>query len=520
MIVRELITKLGFQSDNKALDQFKQSLGTVTKGLTAMVGGATAAAAGAFKLANDTAASGDEIAKTARQLGISAEELQSLRFAFDRMGVSESEATKALEYFNRVLGQKKDRRSLAEALPQIAEEFKGMESETKMAAKAQELFGRSGLKMVLALQDGKKGITDLQKEFKELGGGLTNEQALAAENYTDSMTNLKAALGTLKGTIGAALMPVFKELIDNFTVFIKDNKELIKIKVVKFFEIMIKIVHATYKILGRLWERITDLVKSLGGWESALKKLGYVLGFVLGAKTVGMVMNLFNAFRAFFGLITKSPLGLFIASIPFLIEGFKKLKAAFDEWKTENSGILFEIFGDFEIFMEKLKSLFEGFKTIIFEPFLETFAALGESIKSVFMLDWDSAKANLNLFKDNFLAWAENLSKEVKKIFDSFAPDWLKNAASRGGDLFSSLKDTLKDTGGAALSSINNLITPSQNPTGSMVSNNRSMVINDSRQISIETPMGSTPQQIKSIQDTVKKSLESEVNFASLSLNN
>ncbi len=72
---------------NKAMAGFSKTLRFIK---AAFVGGVIVKAIGGF------AKKGDEIAKTARQIGLPAEALQELRFAADRQGVTSEILTKSL----------------------------------------------------------------------------------------------------------------------------------------------------------------------------------------------------------------------------------------------------------------------------------------------------------------------------------------------------------------------------------------------------------------------------------------
>jgi hypothetical protein len=107
--IAELLVELGVEADspeiaklNKALEDTERQapksggrLKAVGKAMAAVGVFAVGAAAGAAKLAQSTAETGDRIAKTARSAGISAEAFQRQSHAFDLAGVSQEGFTKA-----------------------------------------------------------------------------------------------------------------------------------------------------------------------------------------------------------------------------------------------------------------------------------------------------------------------------------------------------------------------------------------------------------------------------------------
>ena len=285
MIVRELITRLGFDADDQKVSRFDRRVANLKKTVVATSAAFVAAAGAAAKLAVDTARYGDEVAKTSRQLGLASEELQEYRFAFDRLGVSQGQADAALERFNRRLGQARegtgqarDRfedlgislrdsegefRGMSDLLPEVADAMSQAEDAAQQAAIAQDFFGRSGGRLAMALAEGGDEIRDLREEFRLLGGGLTNEQTKAAELFTDSMTNMRTVLSGLRLQIGARLMPIFQPMMDAFTEFLVLNRELILERAHRAFDLITESIGRLGRLMGRIWGVITGFVDTL-----------------------------------------------------------------------------------------------------------------------------------------------------------------------------------------------------------------------------------------------------------------
>jgi hypothetical protein len=355
MIVRELLTRLGFDADESKVRGFDGAVQALTISLTAVVGAATAASAAAFRLAQGAAAYGDEVAKTARQLGISGNALQEYRFAFDRLGVSEGEATSALERFSRAIGRAAegsgteadafDRlglsirdtegnlRPMEDLLPELADALSGIESEAERAAAAQDLLGRSGGRLAMALAEGGDEIMRLREEFRLLGGGLTEEQQGAAEEFTDAMTNLRTVLNGLRLQIGAELMPVFQPMIEAFTQFGVQNRELIMSTAARFFEQLAE-------VMGRLVGVARMVTDWIGRVASAVNNLS---GFEKAALAVGLL------------LFSWQRLGKW-----FLAAGIVAILDDIAAWMNDQPSLIGRLFGPYAEFAESASSLVES----------------------------------------------------------------------------------------------------------------------------------------------------------------
>ncbi len=86
----------GFTGLQSNVAKVTPGLLAVAAGIAAIGAAAVAAGAALVKNANDESLLGDEIAKTARIVGVSAEQFQVLRFAADRSGVAMSSVTNGL----------------------------------------------------------------------------------------------------------------------------------------------------------------------------------------------------------------------------------------------------------------------------------------------------------------------------------------------------------------------------------------------------------------------------------------
>jgi len=302
MIVRELLTRLGFDADESKVRSFDGAVRSLTVGLGAAVGAMIVASGAALRLATASAAYGDEVAKTARQIGINGEALQEYRFALDRMGVSQEQATMGFSRLNRMMGRAAagsaaevaafdalgisvtdangNLRALEDVIPEVADALSGIDSEAQRAAMAQAILGEEAGRLISALASGSEEVERLREEFRLLGGGLSDEQLTAAEEFTDALTNMRAVINGLRLQIGAELMPVIQPMIEAFTQFGIQNRELIMSRAAMFFaelaEVMGRLVGVAQMVVGWIM-RVASAVNNLSGFEKAALAVGLLL---------------------------------------------------------------------------------------------------------------------------------------------------------------------------------------------------------------------------------------------------
>lgn len=230
-MLREVLARFGIEFDGAALQAAVGGLQNLALAAAAAAVALTVGLLVALRdLTVEMAEFGDETAKTARQLGISADELLRWRFAAERSGVEAQSLTNGLRRLQRNIvdaGEGVDTavrafrdlgvefrdgegnfREIEDILPDIADGFAALESDTQRSARAQQLFGRSGAELLPFFEGGSEGLQELSDRFDELtGGGFGNffENAEAAQ---DSMADFELASTAVRAALATELLPV------------------------------------------------------------------------------------------------------------------------------------------------------------------------------------------------------------------------------------------------------------------------------------------------------------------------
>lgn len=215
--------------------QIKASLAVVAKvGVAAGVAGA-----GLVAMAGRAALAADEIAKTAKAAGLSAETLQELRFAGERSGVALKQVDEGTRRLNRRIGlaaagtgewakkfsalgiEVRDVNGQVKSTEAIFNEavtlLGDMATSSERAAAASDLFGEdAGPKLALLLAEGEEGVRKLREEKRQLGV-VSNEAAAAAEKTADQWTNASAKFETGAQTILLKLLPAVNKSIEGIS---------------------------------------------------------------------------------------------------------------------------------------------------------------------------------------------------------------------------------------------------------------------------------------------------------------
>jgi hypothetical protein len=213
---RTVDQQLGLQE--RRVDSFGKRFGgglSLAKGAVVAFAAAVGvdAITGAISRALEYASSLGEVAQ---QLGVSTDALQEYRFAATQAGLAQEEIDQALSQLTRRIGEAASgTKAQAEAfealgisvrdaegnilqagdaIPQIADALKRVESPAARAALLLDLFGRSGQKLEPLLAGGAAGVNNLRDAARELGIVLSSQQIQSADDAADKLAAVKQVL--------------------------------------------------------------------------------------------------------------------------------------------------------------------------------------------------------------------------------------------------------------------------------------------------------------------------------------
>lgn len=275
--------------------------GAAAAGLAVVTAGAVAMALAVHKgvealtgLISESAATGDELQKTALRLGLEVEQLERLRFAADRSGASQASITTAIRTVSRAAieardgmatykdafdelgvsvvdrnGELKDSNTL---FSETADAIGRMENKTAALGLAQQVMGRSATDLMVLFREQSSGIQALGDEADRLGGIMSTDLANDAATFTDRMTDLRFATRGVKNVFAEDLLPAASSALERLTDLVVDQQDEIE----SFSESLSeKVTEALDKILSfaedhgpsilRMFERLASALATISG---------------------------------------------------------------------------------------------------------------------------------------------------------------------------------------------------------------------------------------------------------------
>lgn len=282
-------------------DKAQSSVGGLTKalggigvaaaaGLAVVATAAVAAGAAIFKLASDTAETGDAFHKMSLRTGVSTETLSALAHAADLAGTDIGTIESALKkgakaLFEADAGAAKyvdvmadlgiavndsagELISQEELLFQAADAFEGMTNETEKAALAQQLFGGAGTQLLPLLNQGSEAIRAQMEEAKALGIVYSEIAAQDAADFIDAQARMSAAVDGLGKAFSEETIPVITMAMDGFADIMSSGVD----DAAAFGTFVAKMLGKLVIAFGKIFPKLVKFVASLStAWKSATR---------------------------------------------------------------------------------------------------------------------------------------------------------------------------------------------------------------------------------------------------------
>jgi hypothetical protein len=187
----------------------------------------------------------DETRDLSIRLGVSTETLSAFRYAAQQTGTDMDTLAKGMKIFAKnaadALNPKSQQAQIFKALgvdvvdaqgklkdlgvllPEVADKFKVLQDGTTKAALAQQLFGKSGLDLTEFLNQGKQGLDAFAEKARELGLIISEDTAAKADDFKDTLGDLRGVLQGVGLQVASELLPTLKDLVRDLVDLVKNG---------------------------------------------------------------------------------------------------------------------------------------------------------------------------------------------------------------------------------------------------------------------------------------------------------
>lgn len=354
--LREIFARFGVDFDDRELKQGDKAVKSTTANLRKLgaVLASSAIVLGVRNFVNDIREQGDKLDKVSSKLGLTTAALQEYRFAAGQTGVKQQaldiglqrfirrvaeaqhgtgSAKKILDEYNIALEDSAGRaRSSEEVLGDVADTMKGLTSDQDRLRLAFKLFDSEGVSLVNTLKGGKEGLEGLRQEFRDLGGGLSEEAIRNSVELTDALGRFDVAMLSVKSRLAVVLLPAVEFFVGALTRLFgwirKVHEEtnifqsaLGALGVFGIFRLSRAIgplgggLLSLIRIFGRLARRILlpilvfdELITTFQGGDTLLRRaIDHIFGEGTTARWVENIKKVFGGVQWFFDQLRKDP---------------------------------------------------------------------------------------------------------------------------------------------------------------------------------------------------------------------
>lgn len=516
MIVRELITKLGFSADDAAVNKHERALKNLKVAAVAASAAVAAIGAAAVSAAIGTANAAREIDQMARLSNAGTTEFQRMAAAAGTVGIESDKLSDILKDMNDRVGDfvQTGGGPMLDFFEQIGpkigvtiEDFKDLSgpdalqlyvSSLEKANLSQadmvffmEAIASDSTALLPILQNNGEALDQIADRAERFGAVLSEDAIKAGTDFTKSVGGISQILTGLKYTVGTALLPVMTEFIDKFLEWYDVNGELIRQNLVKFIDGFSYAVGLLWSGLSLIGGVVDAIAQSMGGWEVVMRLVASAMSIVAGRAIIAGIASLASGITAAGGaaafmrtMLMRIPGILALMAFAAVLEdiwawvngsesAIGKLLGSWDDFSTSWSATINTItktlsgmwdsikliFGgivDFivGVFTGDFEKAFGGLKDI-FGGFFEFWSGQWALIGSALSGVWDTIIAPI-LDKLGFLDPITEAWENFKKSFSGIL-DGIGGAATSALSYIQPLLDALRwiwDNGAAAVASV------------------------------------------------------------------
>lgn len=381
-----------------------KSVADATRGLSAAAGGLLVALGGA---AVNSAKYADDLNTLSAQTGISAEDLQKMQYAADRVDVDVdtiagamskmrksmvSDSGASAEAFARIGVSVRDSsgqlRDSSTVFYEVLQGLSRVGNETERDALAMDIFGRSADQLAGIVDDGGAALKALGQEAEDMGL-ILDEQTLGSLNaFNDQLDQLKAQATAEIVSAGASALEALSPIL----------------------ETIIGAVSRILQFIGDLDPKLITAIATIAAIVAAISPVASIIGTISGA--IAKFLTYLPAIKAAFAAVSA-----FVAANPLVLIGVAvgALVAAIITHWDKIKPILAEVW-------EKIKDVATKVADVI-KGAIEKVQAAFQAVKDFFVGIWETikeaAKEKINAIIGFVNKGIEAINKFTSKINES-----------------------------------------------------------------------------------------------------
>lgn len=411
-----------FEGAIKSVQSAAGNVARSARGIVTLFGGvATAGVAAINKMANQA----DDLQTMANVVGMNVEAYQKLRYAAEQNDVSTEGFDKSVKMLSKSMGELRAGTGslytkLKRTNPALLKQLRGAKDNEsafrlmmeainkagtaqKKAYLATAAFGKSGQELISLANAGADSMARFEKEAESFGL-VSEDGGKAADEWGRAVVRVRKALEGVGYTILNQVLPALIPMVNEFSQWIIDNKELIASRVIEWGEKFANVLKSIWAIMSPLIQLFSEY-----SWLVYALFIGKSAGLILNIIKLGSALwTLIKAVWSLNAALWANPITWIVAAILAVIAAVALL---IYYWK--------DITAWFQKMCDKypaLKKLFDYLKKA------------GEAIMDVFKGFWKVISKIIDGFKwvwDKFSGWFGG-NKTVTVEQKTSADNWIE----------------------------------------------------------------------------------------------
>jgi len=484
MVVRELVTRLGFQADPAQANRYNNALRSIRRVAVAATAAVTALGGAAAATVNSTAQAASETLQWANRLGLTTEELSRLQFAASQYGVQQDAVVDGLkelslrtdefvktgkgpgvDAFNSLGLSAQELNAASDDTAALFELVRSRVDDIQNAAERQrvvdELFGgQAGEQFAEFLSISTSEFERLNTLADELGVTISGDLARDSRSYTRQIGRLQAVFTGLRNTIGGSLLPIFSDFLLQVQEFLLANRQIIAQRMQTIFSGVASAISVLSTIIGGLLRAVNSAVTATIGWESALGLLVRIAGAFIALRVAQTVMALVAAAKAAAASTTLAAaatkawrialLALQRVGILALLTLMIILIEDVITWINGGDSAIGRWIGSWEDFKTRVREVVSAVVGWV-NGLIEDIKGVGRTMIDALTLDKDQVLESLRSLGSSMVEWALGIGARMRDALLDMLPGWMVDALRSGGDLVSSAVESGREAIGGAV---------------------------------------------------------------------
>lgn len=449
MILRELITRLGFDADNNAANSHERALQKVRGAALAVTAAYSATIGVLATAANQYAETAREIENQSRLANANTTEFQRMAAGAKEFGIEQDKLSDILKDTNDRIGDfvQTGGGPMADFFENIgpkvgvtAESFRNLSGPQALQLYVDSLeranvsqqdmtfymeaMASDSTALVPLLRNGGEALRQMGDDAEQSGALLSESGIKAAAAYRKSVLVLTNMVKGIRNTFMDGLVPVVAETAETFAAWWKINRELVIQNLRSFVEQLAFAIRVLFGIMSQGFRIVDSLVDKFGGWERVLRiVMAAVLGFI--------ALKLGGVLWAIAGALTGAGAGarilrgalLALSRLPIiaLIVGLGLAIEDLIVWINGGDSAIGRWLGSWEDFSAKAKVVIDDVIAYI-QPLIDMFHAITDIIAGVFTLDTARILQGFNDLGDSLTIWAMQVGGDMADFLLDMVP--------------------------------------------------------------------------------------------------